>query len=62
MMTSVSSSMLIGLISTMSALSQQVIRDVSLDKPTEALIAYIEIPKVDSQVIRRDVRFPVGIY
>ena len=58
-MTSVSSSMFTGLISTMSA--YQLNRRRGQGKLTEALITDIKIPQVDPQIIGRDICLLIGI-
>ena len=59
-MTSVNSSMLTGLISTMSGSSAGIPFSSTL-RLTEALVANVEIPKIDPEIIRRDVRLLIGI-
>jgi len=58
-MTSVSSSMFTGLISTMSGC--QLLRVVLSGRLTEALVTNIEIPQVDPQIIGRDISLLIGI-
>jgi hypothetical protein len=58
-MTSVNSSMLTGLMSTMS--NSSVYAQTEAVKLTETLVADVEIPQVDPQIVRRDVRLLIGI-
>lgn len=58
--TSVSSSMFTGLMSTMSAISTMQLSSLA-PTPTEALVADVQVPQVNPQIICRDVRLPIRV-
>lgn len=61
--TSDNSSILAGLISTISTKRKWRDEQVAINTPlTEALVTYIHVPEIYTQIVGRDISFTVGVY